>query len=74
MKVHSAAPNKRKPSSLQKEDERRLQGVKAGMNLPLLFHDEVIGVIGITGEPENISRYGEILRKMTELLIHENYF
>ena len=44
------------------------------MNLPLLFHDEVIGVIGITGEPENISRYGEILRKMTELLIHENYF
>ncbi|ALC54038.1 carbohydrate diacid regulator [Bacillus thuringiensis] len=59
---------------ITKEDERRLQGVKAGMNLPLLFHDEVIGVIGITGEPENISRYGEILRKMTELLIHENYF
>lgn len=59
---------------ITKEDERRLQGVKAGMNLPLLFHDEVIGVIGITGEPENISRYSEILRKMTELLIHENYF
>lgn len=59
---------------ITKEDERRLQGVKAGMNLPLLFHDEVIGVIGITGEPDNISQYGEILRKMTELLIHENYF
>ena len=59
---------------ITKEDERRLHGVKAGMNLPLLFHDEVIGVIGITGEPENISQYGEILRKMTELLIHENYF
>ena len=59
---------------ITKEDERRLQGVKAGMNLPLLFHDEVIGVIGITGEPDNISKYGEILRKMTELLIHENYF
>lgn len=59
---------------ITKDDEQRLQGVKAGMNLPLLFHDEVIGVIGITGEPENISQYGEILRKMTELLIHENYF
>ncbi|KAA0765435.1 sugar diacid recognition domain-containing protein [Bacillus sp. SH5-2] len=59
---------------ITQEDEQRLQGVKAGMNLPLLFHDEVIGVIGITGEPENISQYGEILRKMTELLIHENYF
>ncbi|MFD3447480.1 CdaR family transcriptional regulator [Microbacteriaceae bacterium 4G12] len=59
---------------IPKEDEQHLQGVKAGINLPLLFHDEVIGVIGITGEPENISQYGEILRKMTELLIHENYF
>lgn len=59
---------------ITKEDEHRLLGVKAGINLPLLFHDEVIGVIGITGEPENISQYGEILRKMTELLIHENYF
>ncbi|PEB54148.1 carbohydrate diacid regulator [Bacillus pseudomycoides] len=59
---------------ITKEDEQHLQGVKAGMNLPLLFHDEVIGVIGITGAPENISQYGEILRKMTELLIHENYF
>ncbi|MCP1122968.1 helix-turn-helix domain-containing protein [Bacillus sp. 3103sda1] len=56
------------------EDEQSLCGVKAGINLPLLFHDEVIGVIGITGDPENISQYGEILRKMTELLIHENYF
>lgn len=56
------------------EDEQYLCGVKAGINLPLLFHDEVIGVIGITGDPENISQYGEILRKMTELLIHENYF
>jgi carbohydrate diacid regulator len=59
---------------ITKEDEHWLLGVKAGINLPLLFHDEVIGVIGITGEPENISQYGEILRKMTELLIHENYF
>ncbi|MFX3623049.1 MAG: CdaR family transcriptional regulator [Ectobacillus sp.] len=59
---------------ITKEDEHRLTGVKAGINLPLLFHDEVIGVIGITGEPEKISQYGEIMRKMTELLIHENYF
>ncbi|KFN03272.1 sugar diacid recognition family protein [Bacillus clarus] len=58
---------------ITRDDEQRLQGVKAGMNLPLLFHDEGIGVIGITREPENISQYGKILRKMTELLIHENY-
>ncbi|MCP8968481.1 CdaR family transcriptional regulator [Ectobacillus ponti] len=59
---------------ITKEDEHKLQGVKAGISLPLLFHDEVVGVIGITGKPEDISQYGEIMRKMTELLIHENYF
>ena len=46
--------NQKKTVIITTEDERQLQGVKAGMNLPLLFHDEVIGVIGITGEPENI--------------------
>ncbi|MBO9128475.1 sugar diacid recognition domain-containing protein [Bacillus sp. 165] len=59
---------------ITKEDEHHLTGVKAGINLPLLFNDEVVGVIGITGEPERISQYGELMRKMTELLIHENYF
>lgn len=44
------------------------------MNFFLLFYDEVIGVIGIIGEFENILCYGEILCKMIELLIYENYF
>ncbi|MBS4201898.1 helix-turn-helix domain-containing protein [Bacillus sp. FJAT-49732] len=59
---------------IKKEDEATLQGVKAGVNLPIFFLDRVIGVIGITGEPELIFPYGELLKKMTELLIQENYY
>ncbi|MGE6632282.1 CdaR family transcriptional regulator [Bacillus sp. NPDC077027] len=59
---------------LTKEDEQRLKGVKAGINLPIYFQQDVIGVIGMTGDPEHVSPFGEILRKMTELLIKENEF
>lgn len=51
-----------------------LKGVKSGINLPIFFQHDVIGVIGITGDPESVTPFGEIIRKMTELLISENYY
>ncbi|MFC0273123.1 CdaR family transcriptional regulator [Metabacillus herbersteinensis] len=59
---------------ITKEDEKKLKGVKSGLNLPIFFSQEVIGVIGITGEAERVLPFGEILKKMTELLIQENYY
>lgn len=59
---------------ITKEDQNKLAGVKAGINLPIFFQEQIIGIIGITGDPSKISPYGELLRKMTELLIKESYF
>ncbi|WML51817.1 sugar diacid recognition domain-containing protein [Neobacillus sp. PS3-12] len=59
---------------ITEEDQKRLQGVKAGINFPIFFQYDVIGVIGITGIPEKVTPFGEIIRKMTELLISENYY
>lgn len=59
---------------ITEEDQSVLKGVKAGINLPVFFQRDVVGVIGITGNPEAVSPYGEIIRKMTELLISESYF
>ncbi|MFJ5963185.1 CdaR family transcriptional regulator [Bacillus sp. NPDC093026] len=59
---------------LTKEDEQHMKGIKAGINLPIYFKQHVIGVIGMTGDPVHVSPFGEILRKMTELLIQENEF
>jgi len=56
------------------EDQLKLSGVKAGINLPIFFQHDVIGVIGITGEPNKVTPFGEVIRKMTELLISENYY
>lgn len=59
---------------ITEEDVNYLKGVKAGINLPIFFQRDVIGVIGITGDPEKVTPFGEVIRKMTELLINENYF
>ncbi|MDD3192436.1 MAG: sugar diacid recognition domain-containing protein [Oscillospiraceae bacterium] len=44
-----------------------------GLNLPLTIHDQVVGVVGITGQYEQVVRYGQIVKKMTEILMREGY-
>lgn len=56
------------------QDEKKLLGVKAGINLPVFFRRDVIGVIGITGDPAKVAPFGEIIRKMTEMIVSENYY
>lgn len=58
---------------IKKQDEAVMAGVRAGIVLPLRFNNEVIGVIGITGDPLKVTPYGELLRRMTELSIQEHY-
>jgi carbohydrate diacid regulator len=64
----------KKKRIITEKETPQLKGVKAGINLPIFFQHGVIGVIGITGDPESVTPFGEIIRKMTELLISENYF
>ncbi|WP_059173750.1 sugar diacid recognition domain-containing protein [Bacillus sp. FJAT-27445] len=68
-----AAREKRK-ITITVDEQTTLKGVKAGMNLPIFFQNEVIGIVGITGDPSKVAPFGEIIRKMTELLIAEDSY
>ena len=46
---------------------------RAGLNLPIIINGETIGVVGITGEYEQVLNYGQIVKKMTEILVRESY-
>ena len=48
------------------------QGCRKGVNLPIYYNDEVLGVVGITGEPSEVRGYGIIVKELVELMIHEN--
>ncbi|MBH0229423.1 CdaR family transcriptional regulator [Halobacillus yeomjeoni] len=49
------------------------EGAKPGINLPVRLNHQVVGVIGITGNPSEVNQLGELLKKMTEILIKEAY-
>lgn len=40
----------------------QLKGVRSGINLPISFHEQLIGVVGITGEPEEVRAYAELVK------------
>lgn len=53
--------------------DEQYEGARKGINVPVYFENEIVGVIGITGEKEEVEKYGKIIQRMTEILIREAY-
>ena len=49
--------------------EKKYLGSKPGINLPITLDNEMVGVVGITGEPREIAEFGSIVVTMTELML-----
>ncbi len=54
-------------------NDSEYQGAKNGINLPIEFNNEIIGVIGMTGNYDLVYKYGQIIKKMTEILLLDTY-
>lgn len=46
---------------------------REGVNYPLIVNDKRVGVVGITGNYEEIGVLGDVIRRMTEMLIMDRY-
>jgi carbohydrate diacid regulator len=46
-----------------------LKGVQPGINLPLMLDQRLIGVLGITGDPEQLRTYAQLVRMTAEMLV-----
>jgi len=53
------------------EAEGDYEGSLEGVNYPITIADQVIGVVGITGKCGEVAKYGQITKKMTEILMQE---
>lgn len=49
----------------------RLRGTKAGTTLPIIINGDVVGSIGISGRPQDISRYGMLIKMLAEVFLKE---
>ncbi len=48
-----------------------LRGVRPGMTLPIVHQHAVVGTVGITGTPDQVLRFGQVVKRQTEILLEE---
>ncbi|MEG0377225.1 MAG: sugar diacid recognition domain-containing protein, partial [Eubacterium sp.] len=66
------AITERQSYEVTEEDALRLQGVKPGINMPIVGKKgDVLGVIGITGNPEEVRNIGALVKMTAELIIEQ---
>lgn len=58
-------------SELYITSEMETRTTRKGINLPITIDGEIVGVIGITGERERVAGYGNIVRRMTEIMVRD---
>lgn len=56
---------------MTKELTATLKGVREGMVMPLIIEDTPIGVIGVTGQPSEIEKYGKLVQKITQFFVED---
>ncbi|MGM9926082.1 MAG: CdaR family transcriptional regulator [Bacillus sp. (in: firmicutes)] len=62
-----------KPLIIDEQNLHLWEGTCAGINLPIEFQGSIIGVIGITGNPEEIMEFGELVKMITEMMIKQSF-
>lgn len=72
---HSGAKKiiQQKMTELLIGDESCFEGAKRGINLPICINDEIVGVVGITGERDEVEPFAKVIKKMTEILISDQF-
>ena len=50
---------------------RTLHGVKPGVNIPLTVRGQTSGVVGLTGEPDTVRQFGELVRVTAEMILEQ---
>lgn len=62
-----------KPLVITEQDLHQWEGALPGINLPIEFQKTIIGVIGITGDPDEIREFGELVKMITEMMIQQSF-
>lgn len=55
------------------EQANKLEGVKPGVNLPIFLNERIAGVVGITGEPDEVRPFGQLLKISVETMLKQFY-
>lgn len=58
---------------ITEEECLKMEGSKPGVNLPIYFDDKIVGVVGISGNPDEVRPYGELLKIAVETMLVQSF-
>ncbi len=58
---------------IRSQQDNTWEGAQPGVNLPIVFQEKIIGVIGVTGDPDQMEDIGELVKMTTELMIKQEF-
>ncbi|WP_144509649.1 sugar diacid recognition domain-containing protein [Bacillus sp. FJAT-22090] len=61
----------RKPFIITEENNHLYPKTKPGINLPIFFQNEVVGIIGITGDPLEMEEIATLVQLTTEMMVYQ---
>lgn len=64
---------KNKKVEIYADTANQIHGAKPGINLPIHFHKQTVGVIGITGNPDEIRHCAELVQMAAELVLEQSF-
>lgn len=70
-KIGKEAAMLEKRIDINHENTHLYDGVKEGINQPFYYNNKIAGVIGITGKPERIEEFVNVVKSMIELMIEQ---
>ncbi|MBV7534874.1 helix-turn-helix domain-containing protein [Duganella sp. sic0402] len=50
---------------------RNLHGAQPGINLPLTVHGQLCGAVGLSGAPDEVRHFGELVRLTAEMILEQ---
>ena len=60
------------PAAHDADQASLLRGVRPGITLPLVLDGKGVGTVGITGSPDQVSRFGLVVKRQIEILLRES--
>jgi carbohydrate diacid regulator len=62
---------KRLTVEIDQASVRNLHGAQPGINLPLTVHGQLCGAVGLSGAPEEVRQFGELVRLTAEMILEQ---
>ncbi|MET3133027.1 carbohydrate diacid regulator [Oxalobacteraceae bacterium GrIS 1.11] len=62
---------KKLPVEVDAATAKNLHGAKPGVNLPLTVNGQICGAIGLSGAPDKVRQFGQLLRLTAEMILEQ---